>query len=283
MAKKPDAGILVGPIREDGTVGRKPGQTAVRNPDIRKVQAIALMREMSLNGGNLTSAAAKFNLSIATARARLSEAQRAGLFTQHEDTLLTGMVPRAENMLLRFLEPVVVRDKEGQPVVDAETGQPVVLPPSKDQAAIAVQVMKGVGLFRRPGTIAPAVAEGGKKRATLADHIAELRAKAAEDNGERPLALPEEAVDVEFSEVRELAAIARLAAGDDESSGEAAPDSGVPAESDARDAETPGEANGLADEEAGDGHGADPESLPGQVEPGAEAVGQGDSSLAPVQ
>ena len=274
MTKKPEAGIEVGPVRTDGSVGRKPGQTAVQNKDVQKLQALALMREMALNGGNLNSAAAKFNMSIATARARLSHAQRAGLFVQHEDHLLTSIVPRATHMLEKFLEPTILGQNEDGTVMIAQ--------PTKEQAAIAVQVMKGVGLFRRPGTIAPAVAEGGKRKATLQDHIEELRAKAEELNGEAPLLLPEEAVDVEFSEVREFAAIARLAAGDDESAGEAAPDSGVPAESDARAAETLGTADGAADEEAGHGDGADSEGISGQVEPGVEVAGQGDSPAAAV-
>lgn len=267
--KKPQAGIEVGPTREDGTVGIKPGQSMVRNEGVKKIQAVALIREMAVNGGNLTAAAKKFNLSTATVRSRLSYAQRAGLFVQHEDTLLTGIVPRAEQALLGFLEPTVI---DG-----------MVLPYSKEQATVAVQVFKGVGLFRKPGTTAPATAEvSGSKGLTLEDHINALREKAAQLNPDPEP--PEEAVDVEYeySVLRESQAALGELAGGDLQGPEDARGPGSPKSPDERPPATIGASDGTPDQEARDGHPLHLSSVSGEAEAGVGPAGQGHPEAPPL-
>jgi hypothetical protein len=131
--------------------GLQKGSTLVRSDGVKRIQALAMMRELA-GGKSLAETAVKFNTSQNVVRARLNYAQRAGLFTHHEDVILRGMVPLAEDVLI---EKLLLGDKE-----------------------VALEVYKGTGLFRKPGTRAPAATENdgkGGNQETLESHIAKLR------------------------------------------------------------------------------------------------------------
>jgi hypothetical protein len=127
------------------------GAHLTRNEGVVRIQALAMMRELA-GGKSLADVAVKFNTSAAIVRSRMNYAQRAGLFTHHEDVILRGMVPLAEDVLI---ERLMLGDKE-----------------------VALEVYKGTGLFRKPGTRAPAATENdgkGGQAETLESHIAKLR------------------------------------------------------------------------------------------------------------
>lgn len=158
--------------------GLKPGSTVVRHDGVKKIQALAMMREVAL-GKSVADVAKQFNVTPTIVRARMSYAQRAGLFVHHEDVILSSMVPRAEGLLLTVLDPNTVVD----PALKVK---------------VALEVMKGTGLFRKPGTTAPAALQGasGKAKQTLEDYINQLRS-----SGD----IPGESIDVEYGELGELA------------------------------------------------------------------------------
>lgn len=130
-------------------VGLDKGATLQRLDPVKRIQALAMWRELT-NGASVAEVAAKFHVSPHVVRRRLSYGDRAGLFIHHEDVILKSMVPLAENVLI---EALIDGDK-----------------------AVALEIYKGTGLLRKPGTKAPAVAEaGGVKGDSLEDHIARLR------------------------------------------------------------------------------------------------------------
>jgi hypothetical protein len=166
---------LPDPMEKHRRGGSKKGEPHVRNDSAKRIQALAFMRFMTTTGADAKQTAAHFGTKPSIVRARLSYAQRAGLFTQHEDVILSGMVPMAENVLVSVLHP--------DSLVDPEL-----------KVKVALEVYKGTGLFRKPGVQAPATAErGGKKGDTLEEHIARLRASKESEQAQ----LPEPAIDVE--------------------------------------------------------------------------------------
>lgn len=227
--------------KQPGKPGNPVGVSQIRNEGVKKIQALAMMRELAL-GKTVKDVALQFNTSRAVVKARLSYAQRAGLFVRHEDVILTQMVPAAEKYLLHALS---------DPTMDPAL-----------KIKVALEVHKGTGLFRKPGTAAPAALQGANKKsqATLEDYINKLR----QDDG----TLPEgEIFDAEYSDAGESPAFA-LAAGLYVTAGEepagASGDDGAHGEA----SEAPGAPPRDADEASGDGDGAVPADVSGEVEQG---------------
>lgn len=156
------------------------GSTLTRSDGVKRIQALAMMRELA-GGKSLADVAVKFNTSQHIVKSRMNYAQRAGLFTHHEDVILRGMVPLAEDVLI---EKLLLGDKE-----------------------VALEVYKGTGLFRKPGTRAPAATENDGKGnvETLESHIAKLR-------NAKELFESTGAVDAEFAGVFEAPTPSPLAA-----------------------------------------------------------------------
>jgi hypothetical protein len=154
--------------------GLKKGAKLVTNDGVRKIQALAMMRELAL-GKTVGQVAEQFNTSKTVVRARLSYAQRAGLFVHHEDVILSQMVPHAQNVLMGVLDPNVMLDPELK-------------------VKVALEVFKGTGLLRKPGTAAPAALQGANKKsqATLEEYINSLRTGETITEGD--------AVDAEYTE-----------------------------------------------------------------------------------
>jgi hypothetical protein len=178
--------------------GNPKGTSQVRNEGVKKIQALAMMRELAL-GKSVPEVAKQFNTSNTIVRARLSYAQRAGLFVHHEDVILTQMVPKAQAVLLAALS-----DNHLDPAL---------------RIKVALEVDKGVGLLRKPGTAAPAALQGVGKKAqvTLQDYINQLR----DSTGKLPEGV---AIDTEYSFVGEPEPLA-LSAGGNEPAAEERADS----------------------------------------------------------
>lgn len=243
--------------------GNKPGVSQVRNEAVVRIQAGAFLREAAINGGDVRAIAAKFNTSPAIVKSRLSYAQRALMFTQHEDMLLAGIVPQAERIILGFLQPEFLPDANGELVE---------LRPTKDQADLAAKVFSGTGLFRKPGTTAPAAANmGGKAGESLEDYIAKLRVQGAELSAQ----IAEEATDVEFSVLGqpESTPVEGLRSGDQPAAGEARAAEGD-ADADGRTAEGTGPAAGDVDTAAGARLGGGVAEVSGEAEPRAGEAGE---------
>lgn len=224
------------------------GQKLVRNEGVKKIQALAMMRELAL-GKTPKDVAKQFNTSVNVVKARLSYAQRAGLFVQHEDVILTQMVPAAQSVLLNALH---------NPYLDPAL-----------RIKVALEVEKGVGLLRKPGTAAPAALQGAnrKAQATLEDYINQLRDSAGK--------LPEGvAVDAEYS-IAGLAEPPSLTPGLDEPSGEEQTGSGRPDELHRLLAEAIGEGTGEVNEAARDGESGSESGVSEAIGPQAgEASGE---------
>lgn len=286
---KPPSTADVATLEKSSKPGLKEGQTRVVNPDVQKLQAVALARETAMNGGDISAAARKFNMTVATARKRLSDHTRAGLFVQHEDALLAGIVPLAEDVIQAFLQPQVLMNAEGD-LIKNKNGEAIVLPPSKEQAALAVKVYQGVGLFRKPGTQAPATQASGKKGMTLEDRIAKLRAEAEEAEAAAAREqFAEGAIDADITSERPADGTGTTAATPGElrlltaGPGDHAerPDHGAEeprgavdvAESDERPAEAPGETDGAPDPQVGHGDAPVLAEVSAEPPPGPESAG----------
>lgn len=129
---------------------------------VKRLQGVAMMRDIATKGMKVSEVARKYGVSPDTVARRLSYADRAGLFTKHEDTILEGMVPLSEKIILKHLQQQVEKQERGE----------------EGDIQTALDIYKGTGLFRKPGTRAPA-ADQGDGDESLAAHIQKLRERAA--------------------------------------------------------------------------------------------------------
>lgn len=207
--------------------GNPKGTSQIRNSGVKKIQALAMMRELAL-GKPLAEVAKQFNTSTSIVRARLSYAQRAGLFVHHEDVILTQMVPAAQNVLLAALH---------DPFLDPAL-----------RIKVALEVEKGVGLLRKPGGAVPAALQGANKQAslTLQDYINQLR----DSTGKLPEGVAIEADYTEHSLTGVPESLA-LPTGEHLPSAAEQEDSGSPDGAHGEPTAPTGEGDGTADQEVG--------------------------------
>jgi hypothetical protein len=169
-------------------------RTAVHDPELKRLRAIAMMRAR-IAGNSINRVAEMFQVSDATVERVLSYAKRAGLLVEHGDTILQRMVPLAESAIID-----VLKDKEVDKV---------------EKAKIALKLYEGTGLLGNKG--APAGVNSGDSE--LASAMRELREKAK---------LQEQTIE---GQILEDAAQRLLTAGvDDQVAGADQEDAGEPAE-----------------------------------------------------
>lgn len=127
---------------------------------ILRLQSAAMLRDAA-SGLNYREIAQKYGVSKDTVQRRLSYAERANLFTKHEDTILEGMVPLAEKAILKRL------------AVEASDS-------FSEKPEVALKVYDGTRLFKKDAGKSPSqLIPGGEE--SLDSHIARLRANAAKE------------------------------------------------------------------------------------------------------
>jgi hypothetical protein len=111
------------PESEHKRPGAKPGKSILRDLDLRRVRALAIINRKIVGAMSSKSIAAEFNLSSNTVENEIDWAKRQGLVASYEDQLLNELVPAA---IAAFKVALANND-----------------------AQVALEVLKGAGLLRK--------------------------------------------------------------------------------------------------------------------------------------
>lgn len=146
----------------------------VQDPVLKRIRAMAILKDR-INGMSLQEVADKYRVGLVTVQRTLSWAKRASLLVEVEDMVLQDFVPEAATVLLQ-----TIRAKTQPPVKDGDPVAPFVPLPTPEAVRVALEVWKGTGVLRKPGSKSPSnpVGDSGDD---LAKHIQSLRARAALD------------------------------------------------------------------------------------------------------
>lgn len=127
-----------------------PGKTKLKNEDLRRLRAHAMIQARVQDGMSKKEIAEKFNVSTKTVERTLTWAKKADLFVEYEDRLMTDLLPLAYEALKSALGP------DGDP-------------------KIAIQILKGLNLLK---TDHPKTVQQVTQEQNLADYIAAKREQA---------------------------------------------------------------------------------------------------------
>lgn len=208
--------------------------SAQRNP-MKRLRALAMIKDrLTLSRDQV---AIKWNVSNRSVDRTLSWAKRANLLVQAEDRILGKTLASAEAVMDAALSQQMVQTEHG--------GYTPGEGPSPAAVKVALEVFKGTGILRKPGTKSPANPVGDDSN-DLQKHIQVLRAKAALDDATIEGALIGDGI--QTNPARLLAGDVFVAAGEPERAAE--PDRAGAVCPDGAAAAAPGEAPGQPDDEA---------------------------------
>lgn len=130
--------------------------TAIRDPKIRRARALRMIEQRIL-GLSLTQVGKLFNLEGKTVMRELTWAEKEGLLEDLERSILKDLVPVAITTIKHTMEA------------------------NKD-SAVALEVMKGVGLFRKPAERQVALPSVSENEESLEVHVRRINRPASQQD-----------------------------------------------------------------------------------------------------